>query len=92
MLLDGERVVGAAFDGRVVGDDHAPDAADRPDAADEPGGRQRRIVDPVPGELADLEPRSVRVEELRHARARGQLTTFEVARARFLGAAGLDLG
>jgi len=61
------------------------------DAADEPRGRQRHVVDAVRGELADLEPRSVGVEELRDARAHRELVALEVPRASFLGAASLDL-
>ena len=39
VLLDGHRVVRAALDGGVVGDDHALAAADPADAGDDPGGR-----------------------------------------------------
>ena len=37
VLLDRHRVVGAALDGRVVGDDHALAAADPADAGDDAG-------------------------------------------------------
>ena len=42
VLLDRDRVVGAALDGRVVGDDHDLAAADPADAGDDAGARARR--------------------------------------------------
>ena len=42
VLLDRHRVVGAALDGRVVGDDHALAAAHAADAGDDPRARARR--------------------------------------------------
>ena len=42
VLLDGHRVVGAALDGRVVGDDHAGRALDAADAGDDAGARAHR--------------------------------------------------
>jgi hypothetical protein len=91
VLLYGQRVVGAALYGRVVGDDHAADAANGSDSADEPRGRQRHVVDAIRGELADLEPRRVGVEQLRDARAYRQLVALEMPRAGLLRAAGFDL-
>ena len=42
VLLDRHRVVGAALDGRVVGDDHAGRALDPADPGDDPGARVPR--------------------------------------------------
>ena len=52
VLLDGDRVVRAALDGRVVGDDHAPPAADRADAGDDPRARRGAVVELLRGERA----------------------------------------
>src|SRR5690554_2029938 len=50
-----QRVVAAALDGRVIGDDHAFGAADPDDAVDYAGGVDVFAVDVVGGELADFE-------------------------------------
>src|SRR6185369_11327725 len=91
MLLDRERVIGAAFHGRVVRDDHAARAADRADPADDAGCGQRLVVDAVAGQPADLEPRGLRIEELRDTLAREQLAALAMPRAGALRAALLDL-
>ena len=58
MLLDGEREVRAAFDGRVVGDDHALAAFDHADAGDDAGGRRLAVVEIPRGERVQLEERA----------------------------------
>ena len=68
VLLDRDRVVGAALDGRVVGDDHALAAADPADAGDDAGagdGSPWRpgAVHPGRGERAELEERAAGVEQ-----------------------------
>ena len=45
VLLDGERVVGAALDGGVVGDDHALLPGDHADAGDDARARGVVLVD-----------------------------------------------
>jgi hypothetical protein len=91
VLLDGQRVVSAAFYGRIVRENHAADASNGSDSADEPCSRQRHVIDAVRSELADLEPGRSGVEQLRDARACRQLAPLEMPRARFLGAPGVDL-
>ena len=52
VLLDSDRVVGAALDGRVIRDNHADPACNRADACDDSAGRDVLIaVEIVPGEL-----------------------------------------
>jgi hypothetical protein len=62
VLLDGQRIVGAPFDGRVVGDDHHLAAADAPDAGDHPRRRDGLGVDLVGGERRQLEEGSAGIE------------------------------
>ena len=69
----------AALHRRLVGDDHALDAADRPDPDDEPGARGRQVGLVRAGERADLEERGVRVEQQVDALARGQPAALVVA-------------
>ena len=78
MLLDRHRVIGAALDGGVVGDDHAFPAGDPTDAGDQPGGRHLVVVQPVRRELADLQERAQRIEQGSHPIARQQLAAIEM--------------
>ena len=91
VLLDGQRVVGAALHRRVVGDDHALDAIDPADAGDHRGGRHLEgigaAVHAVGGELADFEEGRAGVEQAVDALARQQLAARQVLLARRLGAA-----
>jgi hypothetical protein len=57
VLLHGHRVVRAALDGRVVGDDDAGRRLDRADAGDDPGARGVVLVEAVGGQWAELEER-----------------------------------
>ena len=76
VLLDGHRVVGAALDRRVVGDDHAFGAADLADAGDHARARRIAVVHAVGGERAQLEERRARVEQPVDALADGQLAAL----------------
>ena len=87
VLLHRHRVIGAALDGRVVRDDDALASADPADAADHRGGMHVAAVHPPGGELADLEERRARVEQLADALARQHLAAREVLVARRLVAA-----
>ena len=58
VLLDRHRVVGAALDRRVVGDDDAGRALDPADAGDDAGARGVVVVQAVGGERAQLEERA----------------------------------
>ena len=87
VLLDRERVVGAALDRRVVRDDHALTALDDADPGDDPG-RGRVAVVEVPGrERVQLEERGARVDEPVDPLARGELPARAVALDRLVAAA-----
>ena len=58
VLLHGHRVVGAALDRGVVGDDHTGRALDPADAGDDPGARRVVVVEAGRGERAELEERA----------------------------------
>ena len=88
VLLDGHRVVGAALDRRVVGDDDAGRALDPADAGDDPGARRLVVVQAVRGERAQLEERRARVEEAVDPLADRQLAALAVAGDRAVVAAG----
>ncbi len=88
VLLDRDRVVGAALDRRVVGDDHALGAVDAADAANQAAGRHPVIaIHVIAGELADFEERRARVEQPVDAVARQQLAALDVLLPRALAAA-----
>ncbi len=73
MLLHRHRVIGAALDGGVVGDDDAFAPRDPADPADHRGGVHVAAVHAPGGELADLEERRARIEQLVHPLARQHL-------------------
>ena len=87
VLLDRHRVVGAALDGRVVGDDHALAAADPADAGDDPRARRVAVVHAVRGQRRELQERRALVEQPVDALARQQLAARRVPRAGLLAAA-----
>ena len=63
VLLHGEWVVRATFDGRVVGDDEHLAARDAADAGDEAGARRLAVVHAPGGERRQLEERRAGVEK-----------------------------
>ena len=89
VLLDRERIVGAALDGGVVGDDDAFLARDAPHARDDASRRHLALVHAVGGELAELEERRARIEEGAHPVAGKKLAARQVPLARALGPAQL---
>jgi hypothetical protein len=91
VLLDGQREVGAALDGRVVGDEHALAAFDRADPGDDPGPGCLVVVHVPRSERRELEERRVRVEQAVDSLARGQLAARAVLLERALAAAARDL-
>jgi len=91
VLLDGQRVVGAALDGGVVADDHALDTADAADAGDQPGAGRLVVVEVERGQRRDLEKGRVGVEQPLDALARQQLAARHMLGARGLVAALRDL-
>ena len=79
VFLDGQREVGAAFDRRVVGDDHHFASGHAADAGDD-AGRGRLVVVEVPGrQRRQFEKRRVGIEQLRDAVAHGQLAVLAMA-------------
>ncbi len=85
------RVVSAAFDRRVIGDDHAFETVDPADAANQSTrGNLVFAVKFVTGELADFEKRRAGVDQPIDAIARQQLAAVEVFPARTLTAAVSD--
>ena len=67
VLLHGQRIIGAAFDRRVVADDHHLLAHHPPDAGNHAGGVDRVPVHPVGGERRELRERRAGVQEAHHA-------------------------
>ena len=88
VLLDGHRVVRAALDRRVVGDDHAGRALDPADPGDDPGTRRLVVVQAGGRERAQLEERAARVEQPFDPLADRQLATLAVPLDRAVVAAG----
>ena len=78
VLLDGQRIVRAAFHGRVIGDDHAFETVDAADARDDSGAGHVVAVD-LPGGLpTDFEEMRIFVEQPADAIARQQLAALQV--------------
>ena len=92
MLLDGDRIIGAAFDGGIVRDDHAIDAGDRADAGDDSGGRRRVAVHAVRRERREFEERRRRVDQPVDAIARRELAALAMAFHDGRAAAGVGAG
>ncbi len=87
VLLDGDRIVRAALDGRVVGDDEDLAPADAADAGDEPGAWRVVVVHAVRGERRELEKRRAWIDEQLDALADGLLALLAVAGEVFRAAA-----
>ena len=87
VLLDRHRVVGAALDGRIVGDDDAGGPFDAADAGDDPGGWRVVVVQAGPRERAQFEERRARVQESLDPFADGELAPLPMACDRALVAA-----
>ena len=92
VFLYGNRIVGAAFDRRVVAHDHALAARDFADTSDDAGRRGVVVVHAVGRELRQLEKRSAGVEQHLHAIARQQLAASDVFAACLLAPTGSDSG
>ena len=78
VFLDGDRVVRAALDRRVVGHDHAFATRHPADACDQPGARTLVVVHAVCGQGRQLEERAARVEQTVDPVAREQLPPADV--------------
>ena len=82
VLLDRHRVVGAALDRRVVGDDHALAPRDPADPGDDPGPRGLVVVHAVRGQRRQLQKRTPRIEQAVDPVARQQFAAADVTFAR----------
>ena len=91
MLLDGHRKVGAAFDRRIVGDDHHFAAVDDADAGDDPGARGRAFVQIRRRRAARAQETPCPDPEVCDPVADKELAALLVLGARFLAAALPDL-
>ena len=87
MLLHRHRIVGAALDGGIVGDDHAFAVADAPDPGDQARGMHVAAVEAVGRKRRELEKRRAGVDEEIDPLARKELAARDVTRARLLAAA-----
>jgi hypothetical protein len=98
VLLDRDRVVGAALDGRVVADHHALAAADASDAGDDAGRGDgvgvigSAAVHAGRGQRAQLEERAARVQEAVDPVAHQELAPVGVLGTRALRPASPDEG
>ena len=86
VLLDRHRVIGAALDRRVIGDDHHVLAMHPPDPGDDPRTGRGPVVQAMRGQRADLQERAAGVQKVRHPFPRGHLAAADMALQR-LGAA-----
>jgi hypothetical protein len=87
VLLDGERVVRAAFHRRVVRDDHALPTLDDADPRDDAGGRCVAVVELPRGEGVQLEEGRARIHEPVDPLSRRELAARAMALDRLLAAA-----
>ena len=78
VLLHGHRVVRAALDRRVVGDDDAGRPLDTADAGDDPRARRIAVIQALGRERVQLEEGAPRVEEPVDPFADGQLAALPV--------------
>ena len=79
VLFDRNRVVGTAFDRRVVGHDHAFATGDPADTGDDAGPRAFVVVHPVGGKRSDLEQRTAGVEQAVDSVTGQQFAAVDVA-------------
>ena len=92
VLLDRHRVVGAALDRGVVGDDDAGRALDPADPGDDPGAGRVVVVQAGRGERAQLEEGRAGVEQAVDPLADRELAALAVAGDRAVVAAGAAAG
>ena len=87
MLLHGDRIVGAALDGRVVGDDHRLAPLDAADAGDDARARRLVVVHAPGRQRREFDERAVGIDQALDAIAHQQLAAFDVTLARIFGTA-----
>ncbi len=92
MLLHRHRIIGAALDGGVVGDDDAFAARNAPDAGDDAGGMDVAAIEPVGRERRQFEKGGAGIDQQVDPLARQHLAARGMPLARRLAApAGHDL-
>ena len=92
MLLHRHRIIGAALDGGVIGDDDAFAARDAPDAGDDAGRMDVAAIEAVGGQRRQFEKRGAGIDQQVDALARQHLAARGMPLARRLAApAGHDL-
>ena len=92
VLLHGHRVVRAALDGRVVGDDDAGRALDPADAGDDAGTGRVVVVQAGRGERAELEEGTGGIEQAIDPLADGQLAALTMPLDRAVVTPGAAVG
>ncbi len=92
MLLHRHRIIGAAFDRRIVADDDAFAPADAADAGDDPGGVNGVVIHAVGGERRQFEKRRAGIDQRHDALARQKLAARKVTLPRPRRPAGSGLG
>ena len=91
VLFDRQGIVGTAFHGRIVGNDHAFDVMDAANAADDPGRRDVVFVNLQRRQLTNFQERRLLVEKHADAITRQHFPTFFVTLARAFGPTDTDL-
>ena len=81
VLLDGQRVVGAALDRGVVGHDHHLAAVHPADAGHQPGGRRLIVVQAVRRQRREFQERRARIQQRLDAVAHHHLVLVEMTGA-----------
>ena len=74
VLLDGQRVIGAAFDGRIIGDNHAVDVVNLADARNDARGRHFIVIKAIRRKLPDFQKRRATVDDRANSIARQQFS------------------
>ena len=82
VLLHGHRIIGAAFDRRIVADDHDQPPRDPPDAGDDAGAADLLAIHAVRGKRREFEERCAGIEKLRHTLAGQELSARHMPFAR----------
>ena len=82
MLLHRHRVIGAALDGRVVGDDHDLAALDQADSRHQPGAVDVALIHAETRERAYFQKRRTGIDEAGDPFARQKLAAADVTFAR----------
>ena len=91
VLFHRHRIVGAALDGRIIGDDHAFAPRDPPHPGDDARRMHIAAIEAVGGQRRKFEKRRSRIDQEIDALARQHLATRQVPRPSRLAAAARDL-